>query len=824
MPFPHEILLGFNPADILKLRIQIIESGDGRKCYNYTVASPNDNEIVRVCRGTIVFDDRIIAACMLRFHNVDETIPRNVKLFAESKEDGTYIQIYIHSDRVCIATHRMMDGGDFKSKVVAAFGCTENSFQEIFMKLFKDHNLHTLHFEYTGPNNIIVQKYHEEQMYLLGGYLLNGDDVNQENVYNIMASIVSVAIPKKIFATLEELDKILEESDENIILEGFIVNWNNKKWKYKNKLWVRVHTCTWNLTPLKMLENVIHGIIDDLSTTDAMVYNTLISAINIIDTKISELHEKYKSVENKFLAAKQDDNCDLFNWFRNDNMISFYEDLDKNPVVSMNRRVRVMKTLIDKGMIPDVFQEISKFSGINPENWTVIGCRESSDVDIAIFTFTKTEYNKEYNMGYLQDIFPNKTIDVNIVLVEDGIVSRSLKGDKCMTNNIIFYTSRTPQKFITRSVDLDLNSMINGLSTFVLREMDHVLPKTICRNEKNNKAAAFLGHDRVPFANRVLGMISIEAKETSQDSMKSIVMKLLQILLYNETRSEGYHKSDLACMASKIFGFSDEGLLWYLFRGNRGSYIPETFAIILEKYLSSIDFPNEKLIETIEIPNLKFDKPKWLTNFDQRLWDAFLQSPRTCTPDFAKLFLKLYGDAPGTLQKIFQRYNDPIPNEFALIAIPVEQGSDEWKKIQNQYNPGTPNLPNDHPLGYPGKFYNLIRGCIAEVIASESIVIPHDFEEVRFGMLKYENSVISPDLVLVSKKDRIMKVIIYEFKCIEESVGRANLKRAVGIAELQLSKAKYIIESGLTQKVQIETKIVIVVAETAALRGMEMRS
>lgn len=208
---------------------------------------------------------------------------------------------------------------------------------------------------------------------------------------------------------------------------------------------------------------------------------------------------------------------------------------------------------------------------------------------------------------------------------------------------------------------------------------------------------------------------------------------------------------------------------------------------------------------------LNFTNP---TDLDDKLYDEFIKSPHIPTTIFIEGFSKLLemnGHSIGKLFVIKSSTEDKIPKSIIDRCELVDQRSDRWKQLLNYYKCGTNNgvVPFDRTndvnnIGYIKHYYNLVRGCIIELVAINSnfkqILLEDDdiIDKITVGFLTVEKGVqdsiaIAPDLLLITKNNKIIPV---EIKCLHDNSNR-NYKRAIKLATKQTKNAMDILKSDI---------------------------
>jgi hypothetical protein len=852
MQFPHQTAVSAIRADqdlTHKLGIKSNTSCN-LTILNYGGNSPK-NEITNCCRGLIIDENgQIIAACMIRFFNIAEikelVINKDVSYPVIGKVDGSYIQLYRYDGKIFLSTRGVINATTYQEYVMNALNIiNQEMFQNVFSNLFDEFGIHTLWFEYTSPNNRIVTLYKKDQVWLLGGFLKTGHEIDpntqklimgkldqmlktrferigqglssrlqmigdkvwtklawpikiiEENIRKLFEQKCDLLQPNKFMASLNDLDNIFK-SDTKLI-EGFVIVINGVRHKYKNPAWVEAHVSAHNLTFEKILNNVLYrrGDINELIAIIPSLADTYNPVIELVDKLNQRINYLWKLLRGKHkreryeLAGLEPDGMTLYKWiiYDSEHYNDFATNVCKDNIASMKHRIEIIDIL---GMRPKKDIQL-----IVPKEWALIGCKYSTDKDIIIFAETLQEFYADYDTKIFEEMFPDSEIDLNVALIRkiNGTwrIMQTRKGIAVNTHNIVYFTARTPTR-ITCKVELNIHDMARVIASHVMSFMKALLPIELYASQSRNRTKA-LTEKRVEYAIDVLRMIKPIDNQKWHSEMKSVVMKLLQLILYHLDTTEVYQKQELAEISSAKLGLSEDGLLWYLFRGTRGSYDADVLGKLIDKYVEILqDISVERSWSTLAI-----DTVTNKTNIDDKLFKMFIASPSVCTQDFATRFHIVHGEAVDTITQVFATKNsktDLIPDPLRHLAVDIIQGSKEWLEFQHRYNPHSANHkpPEEHPFGYAAQYYNLIRGSMCEAIACDAIH-KDGYYNLHVGMLLDKNMelAISPDLLLVSTDRK--NVIVYEIKAVYGAKDSGIYKRAVWMATRQVQRAANMIRS-----------------------------
>jgi hypothetical protein len=227
----------------------------------------------------------------------------------------------------------------------------------------------------------------------------------------------------------------------------------------------------------------------------------------------------------------------------------------------------------------------------------------------------------------------------------------------------------------------------------------------------------------------------------------------------------------------------------------RGSFLFFDIMIIeLIKIKSDID-KEYKWNEYILIDELKINP----TNLPQILWEEFLINPNAPTDAFIEEFIKCPNFRNiGPLFLMKSMNCDELPEEILSRTLVCDQRSPEWYLALDFYSCGTnqgiiPYVGDN--AGFVRHYYNLIRGCFAELLIISNInfnrIIGEKCMKISVGMIveKFgvENMIgVSPDLLLMTAD---MNIIPVEIKCIRSSnITSSKVRREINLAKRQLKR------------------------------------
>jgi hypothetical protein len=471
--------------------------------------------------------------------------------------------------------------------------------------------------------------------------------------------------------------------------------------------------------------------------------------------------------------------------------------------------------------IENIVSELSENLYSQYSSFIVIGCPESTDIDIILFVDPKyidksnprpLSYTENERLRHeLQTIGYDTTrhIDINIISVVDGFcIGMSKGGDEII--NIIINTHQYHTQLYElpnlHTVQSNVIDRIRSISRFIIMHIKTVVNESEYlkfREEKNRIHMA--GTDEIiKYSLFLLQQINmINHTKNWYDFMKSLTMKIIQLLILKESNIYIYTKKELSEIVEN-YGFRKENAYYLLFRGRRGIYdIDDTLKLIryysdsVENYFSETKFI--KLIyETSDIENC--------TLLSQELFDMFIQSPN-------------YPIQCENWSQI-RNINDLFPIEHTEISeielpdeliqkhiIPVAQRSDEWHQLLKFYQCGRNSHENIKPT--VEGMYNLLRGAITESIIinkfDPSIIGLDGWKKINVGLLVEEKDRekspgSAPDLLLIKEN----KIIPVEIKTLKNGIHNADFYNKLDLAKRQLNSVENIIG-----KDYIDRKIII---------------
>lgn len=510
------------------------------------------------------------------------------------------------------------------------------------------------------------------------------------------------------------------------------------------------------------------------------------TTIEYIDLYITENARLSKNLEKKEVAERYKHDP-FFKWIIKGS--SFTTPLTSNLIANLNNQVTAIeyaKIMHSQIYAPcdDVDMTIYR-----PESWIRQGCPCSTDVDIVINTKLEL-FDAVWDISEIQARYPGQILDINFAMIVDGVVKHTKKGVPSVTNNAIYHTyqnfTQYHPNFVQRTVPLDFEAFTRIISLSVLNEMESILPEYCAAHRKDKDFMRSVYNNKNTVVPELIEQITYIDTVEFRNQIKTIVMKLCQALMYFHSEEEAYDKQALAEKSSVSLGLSLDGLLFFLFRGTRGSYDSTIMSSMAKMYRTMLNSLFNLEWQPVDLCTTN------CTKIDQKLFDLFMHSPQECTDEFADEFTKLYGESFGDLFVM----PSSSPSEIPLYLHPyvefVDQRSDQWHKLLKFYTCGSNTGVVPKGKSFIRTYYNLLRGCIAESLASNTVY--PGYKRLSVGMLVSEKGRekaigISPDLLLTDEKS----IYPVEFKCITSAKNTAKHFRAISLARKQLSTALNII-------------------------------
>ena len=522
----------------------------------------------------------------------------------------------------------------------------------------------------------------------------------------------------------------------------------------------------------------------------------------------------------------------------------------------------------------DEIQHLNLNNYATYDSFLVIGCPFSTDIDIVVFVnksdcsmgSTKALSNKSIKeiknalISLDYDVI-NRELDINCIYVDPDTqnITASTKGG-VETQNIINATWQYHKQIFNdtnklplalqlhpikdcKMTDEDVSNKLKALAKFVLDNLEDISNSIKYKEIRIIKKEAYVqGNDQmITFMMNHINYIIYSLEEATDnnlniakfhDRFKSIIMKLLQILLLYRCDKTIYVKTILAEHVHEIFNQElknnllnsedvnafEQGALWYLFRGRTGTYCPNLFPILIKIYFEITAL----YMARVQINPFVFNKESLPNlNINSELLSMFIDSPINPTSDFENMFVDIYGSKvcinsifiikssdESYFYNTYSTLDTDILSVFKQCFIFVDQRTPEWKDmILNKFICGT-NSGSINESSFQGR-YNLIRGAIIELITIQ-LFDPFEhanlrnFKKWNLGFIVESNNKgskgFAPDLVLMAEDsgNNIPEFILVEIKGLKTSRKNADYYRGLHLAKKQVESGKNILSQYLS--------------------------
>ena len=489
-------------------------------------------------------------------------------------------------------------------------------------------------------------------------------------------------------------------------------------------------------------------------------------------------------------------------------LIRPYESLD-------NIKENIHNIITDLGpVITKFYTTLQKYKGksfVEFKAFNIFGDPFSTDTDIIVAITNRNDIDKEIDIEKLKDCLAKlgydntKPLDVNLVYIDDNCnIEWSEKGNIAETQNIVFATYHHHKQsypcLIKRFLLTKIEDKVNATVKFVLDNLKVLIGISEYAIERENKRSAYLSiSDRVDYVVSILHKIKYHDTLPWLSVIKSLTMKIIQLMLYDRSLVMVYTKNELALEFNKLYPDTLDSVLFLLFRGRRGSFDINTLNLLFDEFTKIIT--NNKPVDlswstlTIDTTSKSLDK----------LISEFIESPCKPTNEFIRLF-----ESACPSRDINSMFHISCQNTHLLPktirenhCIEIEQRSPEWTSLLTYYLCGknTGVIPYDG-LHWVAFYYNLIRGSIVEMITIKTCdfrnIINEKYEKITVGLLVEQKNIkgsiaIAPDLLLYCEESK--KIIPVEIKCLEgKPADNHSYRRAVSLASRQLETAMKILK------------------------------
>lgn len=551
-----------------------------------------------------------------------------------------------------------------------------------------------------------------------------------------------------------------------------------------------------------------------------------------------KLPEKYFE---RIFAELNNDRSQILNLFGRENIIKLKEMPDVNTKILFIQEL--LSTHGQKRKVTNHIDSVCRFSDDELEtlcddlfadgylSFTVFGCNDSRDIDV----FVVVEENKCNNglppslkkrsieqitkelieIGY--DV--TRGIDIVVCAVNEGRIVAISKGSAEICNVVLATYANHDQFYPVpelNAIEIKLFDKIVGLSGYILKHLEELVEDRVYAELRPSKCEAYHGgiDQIIEYSKNFIDWIdwfnpTKMGNAIWMDSMKSLVMKYCQLIIGHEKIPMEYVKKNIASAASTIIGPQYlDNLMFFLYRGECGSYSCEIIPILHGQYLKIIEQDSKTRQSSkffIDISGINTEEFIF-----REILEAFLESPYKPSQRFVNLWER---GAFADLNSLFILENfgntellrQIIGNDAFEQFIWVNQRSPEWLELLKYYKCGrNSGKINDTPEGA----LNIVRGAITEILVVKYFdfaqIIPHA-EKYMTGFIVASNEMgangAAPDLILLDLSKNM--IIPVEIKCLKSAQGNNSYYRGMDLAQRQLTSIKNIIKS------PVETGIVL---------------
>lgn len=496
------------------------------------------------------------------------------------------------------------------------------------------------------------------------------------------------------------------------------------------------------------------------------------------------------------------------------------------------------RTILPKIGIYNIYDIIpKKIITIQLTQFNIYGCPLSTDCDIAFLTSrsnieqykiykTKPKNDIDYEIVLdfgdvlenlqKESIISGKEFDINLISLDSNQnITLCLNGSNSDTQNIIFHTYKYYQSvqkhdmFVNNICAVDLFDKLRGITSFTLKHIEQIIGKEDNKRIKTMKKNIFVSDSNVQFKFAISILEKLDVSICDKSVLKSIVMKLCQIILLNDDVYAYTKKDIIDCMLIYI---DSVNVLWNLLTRDVHGKIstPEEKQTIFFKIVSMyIDIYNTLTVQQ-EWTKINIDFTQNPTQIADELIHEFISSPLIMSDKFRELS----GDMLEHIDKHFvlDIYGcEHVPVQLMKYIVWIPQRSPEWKEIYKKYNPPATQINHDK--------YALFRGALGELFVTKycdfESVLGSDIKKVIVGFLhdsldyQYDMehnitfNMCAPDLLII-KSDKIIPV---EIKCLPmkptTDITNKAYYRELKTAKKQLRYYKQIIDKIYDVKVLI---------------------
>jgi hypothetical protein len=583
-------------------------------------------------------------------------------------------------------------------------------------------------------------------------------------------------------------------------------------------------------------------------------YRDVLNWILRSDGQPATSNQNYPDIARTFSLS---DRSLSFQKIRNVFVSMFNKSLDK-AIKRVNRIYYFSQTHLET-LFPDDYSDYDSF--------LVFGCPLSTDCDIAVSVPNKyvsrgaisplSNVAMNRLISQLQSLgYANRVNDIILICIDQTkhtIVASSKGGSE--TQNILISTWQYHPQIMDNTGKIPLMLSIHPMNQIVLNDIDYQskiiasskfvfdYAEYICSNyieliQPLKTKIYIVGHDQfIHGLFEIYHLIVYDPKNVEQhnmnmqkwhDHMKSLVMKMIQIIQMSRRDSIDYVKMNLVRYMHVIYQdltYDQQnelalGAEWYLMRGKSGEFSDKVFGMLINEFIrlatNFIDLQRfDTQCFTFDQINHSLIENNWLPALTPTLLNTFMISPVNYTDAFCDEWKSVHFDDNINSQfiikstdpdKFFDFYSVCNPQTIQIFKnsfIFEDQRSQKWlDMLSHRFVCGT-NSASIGTTSFQSSF-NLIRGAIVEKMVIEMIKPSHlglnGFRAINLGFIVESNDVgskgFAPDMVFISDVDNtnIPELIICEIKTLKTLDHNSDYHRGLDLASRQIRSAKEILK------------------------------
>jgi hypothetical protein len=425
-----------------------------------------------------------------------------------------------------------------------------------------------------------------------------------------------------------------------------------------------------------------------------------------------------------------------------------YQDLDE-----LEERIDAFITKKDQYYVKlcGIIERFKKRTFVEFHEFNIVGCPTSTDIDV-VARVHRDEIDREIDVEKLRDQLKalgydtdKRELDVNLIAVtKDGDLEWSEKGGIDDTQNIIFETYKYHKQgypcLVSRLTDVDIATKVNATAKFILDNMKVLIGKSQFAAERATRRAVYSSvTERLNYAIAISNKIQFADTPVWRSAIKSLTMKIIQLMLLDRNEQNVYTKKELALELDRIHPGSLENANWLLFRGTIGIYSEGCLKMLISQFGEIAVKHRQEDLKWLRLPiNMELNP----TDLPDHVVREFVKSPTEPTELFIKEFEKLCPSRnTNSVFHIHCANTELLSSELLeRHAVVVDQRTPDWLNLLTYYLCGknTGVQPYDGP-NWVKFYYNLIRGSIMELFAIKgcdfSDIVGNKHDKITLGFL-----------------------------------------------------------------------------------------